>query len=154
MKEMEIVFEWYTEKDFDELKEMAFALQEEDPADLPMTEAKIIKTASESLACPEKIQIFMFKSDGATIGYGMLTFIWSNEYGGDVTNIDEVYIKKGYRNRQAASSFFRHVLATYKDTAMFEIEATPSNEGALSLYKKFGFELSVNTHLRRLPDKI
>jgi len=148
--ELKLSFKRYAEKDLADLMEMVFGLYDEDPEGMPINEAKIIRTANASLNNPDKVQIYMFRSGGANVGYGMLTFTWSNEYGGDVTNIDEIYVKKEYRNRQAASSFFRHVLESDKNAVMFELEVTPGNKGALRLYKSLGFEASENMHMRRL----
>ena len=143
-----MIFDIYTENDFDELKDMVFGLYSEDPEGMPMTESKIKKTANESLHRPEKVRIIIIRSGGAIIGYGMLTFSWSNEYGGDIVNIDELFIKDGYRNRKAASAFIRHTMETYKNAVIFELETTPSNENALKLYKKMGFEVAANTHMQ------
>jgi len=126
---------------------MIFELYDEDPTGLPITETNIIKTVNESMCHPEKIQIIMMRNGEENIGYGMLNFSWSNENGGDVVNIDELYVKKGYRNNQVGSNFIKRIMETYTNAVLFEIETTPSNKGALKLYMNNGFEISANTHL-------
>ena len=144
---MGYVFGDYEEKDYDDLREMMYCLYEEDPEGLPITDLKIKNTIAESLARPEKIRIVMIRDEGANIGYGLLVFFWSNEYGGDVIDIDELFIKKEYRNRRIATDFIRSQISAGKTAVAVQVEATKSNSAAERLYKRLGFEQSPNTHL-------
>ena len=151
---MDIVFKEYEEKDFDDLKEMIVCLYDEDPEGEPITEAKIRKTVRESTAHPEKIRIVMICADGINIGYGILVFYWSNEHGGNVVNIDELFIKKEYRNKKVASTFIEHLKTVYENTVALQLETMPSNIAAARLYKRLGFAVSPNCHMRlRLHSK-
>jgi len=150
MKQQDFRFDAYAEKDRGEFTEMVFALYDEDPTGMPITEDKIIKTINESVCGSEKVQIVMIRNGVENIGYGIITFSWSNEYGGIVVNIDELYIKKGFRNNNAGSSFIEHLQDTYKNAAMLTLEVTPENKDALRLYNRLGFEVSGNTHLLRV----
>ena len=151
---MDIRFSAYVENDFRDLKEMVFGLYDEDPEGMPITEEKITKTVNASVSHPEKVQIIMIRGDSAIIGYGIVTFSWSNEYGGDTVNIDELYVKRENRNRRVGSAFIRYILATYQSAVLFELEITPSNNGALRLYRSHGFETSANTHLSRVMNQV
>ena len=144
---MGFLFEPYTENDFADLKDMVFGLYDEDHEGLPVTEDKIVKTISECMDHPEKVRIIMIRAGGISIGYGIVTFWWSNEYGGNAVTIDELFIRKTHRYKNAAADFIKHVRETYKDAALLEVETTPSNVNALRLYKKLGFTVSENTHL-------
>ena len=144
---MNITFRDYEEHDFNDLKEMACCLYEEDPPGAVMTEAKVRKTVCESLNHPDKLRIVMICADGINIGYGIIVFFWSNEYGGDVVDIDELFVKKEYRNKKAATNFIKHQTAAYKNAVALQLEATPSNDFAIRFYKKMGFEPSPNYHM-------
>jgi len=144
---LDITFTHYAESDFNDLREMIFGLYEEDSYGLPMTEEKIIKTSSQSICHPEKVQIYMIRGGEASIGYGILVFSWSNEYGGDIIYIDELYIKKEYRNRKAGSRFIRYILESNKNAVQFALETTPANKDALRFYKSLGFEVSPNAYM-------
>jgi len=148
---MDVTYRDFEEKDFGALKEMVFCLYEEDPEGLAISDAKIRKTADESLAHPEKLRIVMICMDGAVIGYSLICFVWSNEYGGDVLNIDELYIQKAYRNRRIASDFIGRQMRAGGAVAL-AVEATPSNSAAARLYGRLGFEASPNTHMIRTMD--
>ena len=146
---LDIEFRAYASADLGDFREMVFALYYEDPEGLPITEEKIVRTADESLLRPEKVRIIMIRSGGINVGYGLLTFCWSNEYGGDVVRMDEVYVRPEWRGKRAGASFIEYVLETYKDAALFEVETTSSNEGAMRLYLDCGFEVSGNRFLVR-----
>ena len=162
---MNIKFKNYEEKDFNDLKEMIFALYAEDPEGEPITEAKIKATVNESLLHPEKVKLIMIcttktntntdantitnvdANDEKVIGYGIIVMFWSNEYGGNIVNIDELYVKETYRNKQIATNFIIHQKNAYPNSAALQLEATPSNDTAMRLYNRLGFELSANNHL-------
>jgi len=144
---MDMLYRDFEERDFSALRDMMFGLYEEDPEGLPLDDAKITKTVSEFAAHPEKIRIIMICSGENVAGYALLVFYWSNEYGGDILNIDELYIKKEYRSRSIATDFVRHLMRTYNAVAAIAVEATPSNAAAARLYNRLGFEPSQNNHL-------
>jgi len=152
---MEITYCRYVENDFDDLKEMVFGLYGEDSMGMPMTENRIEMTARESICHPEKVQIIIFRNGETAVGYGILTFSWSNEYGGNVLDIDELYVIKEFRNRKVASGFIRYVLESHNDAALFTLRTTPSNKNSLKLFMKLGFKVSINTHLiQTAPHKV
>jgi len=148
---MNVTYRDFEEKDFGALKGMVFSLYGEDPEGQTISEAKIRKTADESLARPEKLRIAMICADGAAIGYSLICFVWSNEYGGDILNIDELYIQKEYRNRRIASDFIKRQMDA-RGAVAIAVEATPSNSAAARFYGRLGFKASPNNHMLRLPD--
>ena len=150
---MEILVDRYTENDFRDFKEMVLQLYSEDPTGMQMTEHKIMKTANESILHPEKVQIVILRNKNMCIGYSILTYSWSNEYCGDVLNIDELYIKNEYRSKHAASNFLRYIRESYRNVVLFMLETTPENEKALRVFRRSGFEVSANTHLIYSIDK-
>jgi len=145
---MDFDYEHYEENDYTDLVEMVFALYHEDPEGKPINEGKIIRTIYESLSHPEKVQIIMIRAEGVNVGYGLITFMWSNEFGGDVINIDELYVRKEYRNRRAATNFVWFIVGVYSEAVLFELEVTPSNSDALKFYQTLGFEFSSNMRLK------
>ena len=143
---MNVGYREYEERDFAVLSEMIFYLYEEDPEGEQISEEKIRRTISESAARPEKLRIIMICVDEEVIGYSIVCFIWSNEYGGDILNIDELYIHEGYRNNRIATDFIEYQIHTSNAIAI-AAETTPSNESAARLYERLGFEPSPNGHL-------
>jgi len=145
--ELNVTYRDYGENDFGDLCEMVFSLYKEDPEGQPVSADKINLTICESIDFPEKLRIVMICVDEAVIGYCLLCFVWSNEYGGDILNIDEMYIKKEYRNQSIASDFIRGLMDSGSNIAALAVETTPSNDAALKLYERLGFEASANKHM-------
>jgi len=147
---MDVTYRDFEERDFGELREMVFCLYNEDPEGLAISDEKIAGTIRESEEFPEKLRIVMICADEKVIGYCLMVFYWSNEYGGDILNIDELYIRKEYRNAGIASDFIRRQTRAYENVVAVAVEATPSNDAAGRLYSRLGFEPSPNTHLTLL----
>ena len=141
---MDMTYRDFEESDFGDLSEMVFCLYEEDPEGQKINDAKIRKTVDEYTARPEKLRIVIICADGKAVGYSLIVFCWSNEYGGDIVIIDELFVKKEYRNNRVASDFIENQIREYKNAAAVEIEATPSNSEAKRLYERLGFEVSQN----------
>ena len=143
----------YEDKDFAELRDMMYGLYDEDPEGLALDDAKIAKTVQECAARPEKLRIIMICVDGVVAGYSLLVFFWSNEYGGNILCVDELYVRKEYRNKGLASGFLEYLQSAYENAAI-AVETTPSNGGAEKMYARLGFEHSPNNHLvLNLPDR-
>lgn len=82
----------------------------------------------------------------APIGYMVITFTWSIEYGGLDGNIDELYIRPGVRGRgiaqEALVALPNALSAGGLRTIHLEVDRT--NENALKLYRRAGFILNEN----------
>ncbi len=147
---MEMNFRPLKHTDYPELKRMIHALYVEDPVNEPITDKKISKTVTELRKQPCKGRIIIFEKDNVTIGYSILIFCWSNEYGGDILHIDELYVKPEHRERGAATCFFKHIAQTYRDKIVaVQLEVSPSNTRAMNYYQKLGFKKARNVHLTR-----
>ena len=83
------------------------------------------------------------------IGYAVLIPYWSNEYGGDVLHIDELYVKPDYRGRGIATRFIKQILGSKHGAVAFQLEVTPTNTRAENYYRKLGFRKSKNLQLIR-----
>ncbi len=142
---MTIQFRKYAGKDYSDVVTMIFALYEEDPVGVPITEDRISRTIVELAEKPDKGDIFLFLFDGQIAGYSISINCWSNEHGGDVRVIDEIYVLPPFRHRGIASAFLDFVLSELDTTGtMLQLEVTPTNQRALNYYKRKGFSLSEN----------
>ena len=145
---MEMKFKPLRFRDYSELKRMMHALYIEDPVNELITDKKIAKTFKELRRNPCKGKIIIFEKDNVIIGYSVLIFYWSNEYGGDILHIDELYVKPEYRERGAATCFFKHIAKTYRDKIVaVQLEVSSSNTRAMNYYLKLGFKRTRNVHL-------
>ena len=73
------------------------------------------------------------------IGYLLLSFTYSNEVGGMVVWVEELFLKETYRNKGYGKQVFSWLKETYKNAKRFRLEVTSENEGAKRLYQKIGF---------------
>lgn len=136
----------YEESDYKDLMDMIVSLYREDPEGEPMDEGKIKSTVGEFRKNPEKISIYMFKQGNECVGYAILVYFWSNEYGGNIVDIDELYVRERYRNQGIGTQFFSFV-ERMENRAALQLETTPSNRKALAFYERLGFVPSSNTRL-------
>jgi GNAT superfamily N-acetyltransferase len=158
---MTIHFRKATPADWEILKPLMLGLYQEDPSPYPVTPEKIARTLEESSRHPEKLQLIAFESADLetrdrVIGYALLVFYWSNEVGGTVIFIDELFIASTHRGQGIATQFFTWLEQTYTSTAQgFALETTPSNTRARALYEKLGFRPYKNQLLfKRATDHI
>lgn len=147
-----IEFRLYEESDYEDLREMILSLYREDPDGEPIDEEKIKRTIAEYRSNPDKVRIYMFHNENNNVGYAILVYYWSNEYGGDIVNIDELYVRKTHRNQGIGTEFLSFA-ERMDNKAALQLETTPSNRRALGYYKRLGFVPSVNTHLMLINNK-
>lgn len=140
-----------TKSDFPTLQNHVFSLYQEDPPTMGMNSEKIQNTFREFTLKPEKGRIIVFDKDNVVIGYAILVFFWSNEYGGDVIEIDELFVQEDYRGCGVGTAFFQWLKETWSGKAVaLSLQATASNDRAVAFYQRMGFRTSPNRHLMKL----
>ena len=144
---MDIQFRACTEADLPMVQNYVISLYRKDPLEMEMTPKKIHQTFQEFTRLPEKGCIIVFDIDNAVVGYAILVFFWSNEFGGDVIEVDELFVQSDYRNRGIGKTFFQWLEETWHSKAVaFALQTTPTNERAIAFYQRMGFSLSKNFH--------
>ncbi len=108
-----------------------------------MTESKAHKTIQFLESHPDAGQIYVFEFEDRVVGYAIVINFWSNEYGGVILNVDEIFVGDAYRNHGIATDFFNYLSQENRDTAIgIELEALPSNIESMKFYEKNGFKKS------------
>lgn len=152
---MNVEFRACTEADLPMVQNHALSLYREDPQGMEMTPNKIQKTFQEFSLKAEKGHIIVFEIDNTVIGYAILVFFWSNEFGGDFIEVDELFVQKEYRNRGIGKTFFKSLEETWQGKAVaLALQTTPTNERAIALYKHIGFSVSRNFHLIKVMKQV
>jgi len=128
---------------------MMHELTYEDPSTEKITYKKISLTFSKLSNNPNRGRIVVFEKAKTIIGYAILIPYWSNEYGGIILHVDELYVKPEHRGRGIATSFLKQILSSKQGIVALQLEVTPTNTRAKNYYRKLGFRKSKNLHLIR-----
>ena len=88
-------------------------------------------------------QAFMIDCDEKAVGYMIVTFTWSIEFGGPDAMLDELFIREGCRGRGLAQLAIKQLLEhlRHKGVLGLSLEVARTNERAIMFYEKLGFDL-------------
>ena len=83
---------------------------------------------------------YIFEQNGSPAGYALLAKTWSQEAGGFVIWIEEIYLLPEARGKGLGHEFFSFLEKAFPDAVRFRLEVELENEGAVRLYQNLGFE--------------
>jgi GNAT superfamily N-acetyltransferase len=132
---------------------MCDALNREDPGPMPVAPEQTRRTLTVLRREPSRGLAVVAELDGQVIGYAFLIAFWSNELGGEVCEIDEIYVLPEQRGNGYGRSLFeslaRGELWPNAPVAL-ALGTTPDNERARRLYERMGFRAVGVSMVRRL----
>lgn len=133
-----------------ELVSMIRALYAEYAAASPVDQSRFEFNVKFILSHPSCGRIFLFTEDSSVRGYAILIPYWSNEFGGNLVFVDELYVVPEARNRGIGRLFFTFLDKVRPfDAVALALEVSPTNEGARRLYESLGFSERRNSILTR-----
>lgn len=131
---------------------MCVALNRDDPGLAPVPEAHTRATLLALRTDPVRGRAVILELEGKTAGYAFLISYWSNELGGEICSIDEIYLKKEFRGRGHGRAFILNLMSSDSiwpgKPVSFELEVSPNNTKARTLYEDLGFRPIRNSRLR------
>ncbi len=137
----------------DLIVDMCLALNREDPGPQPVAVDQIRNTLTELRANPVRGKIAVLELDGRVEGYALLVAYWSNELGGEICNVDEIWVRPDRRGRGHGRALVETLVAGNSvwpgHPVAIALEVSPTNERALALYSKLGFVRSPNHQMLR-----
>ena len=140
-------------RDDDDLIALSVALNAEDPGPAPVPAEHVRRTLATLRAAPSRGTALVLEVDGRPAGYAFLIGFLSNELGGDVCVIDELYVAPAHRGHGHATRLLDDLAtgaAPYAAGAgALALETTPGNAAARRLYERVGFRAR-NLAMRRL----
>ena len=84
---------------------------------------------------------YIFEYNGEIAGYSLLAKTYSQEAGGLVMWIEEIYVLPKFRGKGIGKEFFTFLLKNKPESVKrLRLEVEKENEGAVRLYKSFGFD--------------
>ena len=125
--------------------DMMRALYAEDAPSSGYTPRNFRATIDHLLAHPDHGRVVLLTEGSSVRGYALLIPFWSNEFGGTVLFVDEMFVIPEARNRGIGRSFFKFLHQTRPFEAVaLALEVSPGNAGALRLYESLGFRRQKN----------
>jgi GNAT superfamily N-acetyltransferase len=105
------------------------------------TPEKVLTTVRELERNKHKGSLFVFEREGNLAGYAILILYWSNELGGTVLVVDELYVEPGQRAQGLAGDFIALVeRVAPPDVVAIQVEARRGDRTANSFYRGLGFQ--------------
>lgn len=106
----------------------------------PIPRQNIERTVEEVLSSDTYADIYILEYEGKAAGYGLTAKSFSQEAGGKVLWIEEIYIRKEFRSKGLGKEFFSYL--EEKDAAVrFRLEVEAENSRAAALYAQLGYEV-------------
>src|SRR5262249_3131267 len=106
-------------------------LYAEDPSSSVVAAAGIEATLTVLRRGPVRGRAVVLDIDGAPAGYALLASFWSNELGGEVYVIDELFVDPPYRGQGRATALLDSLVTTSElrpgRLVALELEVTPRN---------------------------
>lgn len=134
---------------------MCGSLNEEDPGPEPVPPENMRRTLLTLREHPLRGQALVLDVEGNASGYGLIIAFWSNELGGEIRVIDELYVQPEHRGRGHATHLIEGLAAgtlpCESRAAALALEITPENIRARRLYERLGFRGRNLAMRRRLP---
>jgi ribosomal protein S18 acetylase RimI-like enzyme len=137
------------------LMELASRFYNECRTAKPFSAENIEHTVEELNYHPDKGTVFVIETGNDLVGYAIVINYWSNEYGGNILNIDELYLLPAHRRRGIASDFIGLLTRVAPvGTVAVQLEVARSNKVAFGFYKKLGFTVCGNAlMIKEITDK-
>ena len=102
--------------------------------------SNIIKTFEELIHSAKYAEAFIIEENNEKAGYALLAKTFSQEAGGLVFWIEEIFILPKFRGRGLCHKFLEFIKQNY-DVKRLRLEYTESNKKVVNLYEKSGFKI-------------
>lgn len=109
--------------------------------------------AREILKNPKQGRAWVIHLNEEHVGYLVITFGFSLEFGGRYILIDELYLQKHVRGRGFGLGILKYAqeFALKEGIRVLRLEVETDNRKAVSIYKKFGFHQHERFIMTKLP---
>ncbi|MGC4122462.1 MAG: GNAT family N-acetyltransferase [Myxococcales bacterium] len=130
---------------------MCLELYREDPGPVAVTDAQIRKTLAVLRREPVRGRAVVCELEDRPIGYALLVAFWSNELGGEICEVDELFVMRDHRSQGHGRALFAAIERGEVWPAppvAIALGVTPGNARARRLYEGLGFR-AVGTNMVR-----
>ncbi|MDE6605769.1 MAG: GNAT family N-acetyltransferase [Clostridia bacterium] len=103
-------------------------------------EDNFLRTLDEAESDSPYMDIFILGSQNQVAGYALTAYTYSNEAGGKVVWIEELFVLPSFQGQGLGKEFLIYIKSAFGDFARIRLEVEESNDGATRLYRREGFE--------------
>ena len=137
---------------------MCMALNADDPGPVPVYPQQVCRTLAILRKEPHRGRALVCEINGDPAGYALLISFWSNQLGGEVCNVDELFVAPVYRGWGLATDLFTMLTASEQSLwptkpVALSLEVSGTNERARALYERLGFRGNNLAMWLPLPNK-
>jgi ribosomal protein S18 acetylase RimI-like enzyme len=132
--------------------QMCQELNREDPGPEPVEEDQMRHTLAVLRREPYRGRGAVLEIDGRVVGYALLIAYWSNEFGGELCEVDEFFVSPEHRNRGYGRSLFdtlENGEIWGSRLAAVSLGVSSNNARARRLYESLGFKPVGTSMVRR-----
>ncbi len=132
-----------TEGELDTFAGFVVGLYQDDPGGVPMTLERAKRQVASVLAFPHRARPMLIMFNEVPIGHLILVPYWSNEFGGDIVWLDEIFVLPEHRRHGIGTAVLARLqkMAAEEGWWRIELEAHRRNQRALAVYARAGFEV-------------
>lgn len=128
------------EEDRQQVIEMSGALYRSGAALHAIPDAQISRTFDVAMDGSPYASIYIAEYERQTVGYLLLAHTYSNEAGGPVVWIEEIYVRPSFQGSGLGTQLLRFVEQEYAGIAVrIRLEVDHSNTNAKRLYERAGY---------------
>ena len=106
----------------------------------PIPDEYIARTFDEVISGSPYAQGYIAEAAGKRAGYLLVSLTYSNGAGGLVVWVEEAFVEPSMRGKGVGKELFSFLPQQYPHAKRFRLEVTHTNEGAIRLYHKLGYE--------------
>ncbi len=99
----------------------------------------ILRTLQEVESDSPYADVFVLEFENEIAGYALTAYTYSNEAGGKVVWIEELFVLPKFQGKGLGKEFIRYIKSTFGEFARIRLEVEKSNDGAARLYRREGF---------------
>jgi diamine N-acetyltransferase len=109
---------------------------------MPFSSGAALEVWQKAWARPDMVRGWLLEVESKTVGYAVLTFGFSLEYGGIDAFVDELFVKPEFRGQGFASQALEFLTLECRalNVVALHLEVDSTNAIAKNLYAKTGFE--------------
>ena len=134
----------FVAEDFDDYLALSREFYASEATDHPVSEEHFHRTFQETVGGSPIARGWLISNDqGRPVGYLLASITWSNEFGGRVAWLEELYLRPETRGQGLGRKAIEQAMEELKQqdkVAGFRLEVAPANKSISELYKRMGFQ--------------